>query len=642
MRPAGLPLLLAALFVPTAALAVAGTRLFGAELERARETQEGGARTAVATAREALLAEAEGASPGAFVVELDDAGAPRVAELASPWGAEPFVEDALDGFFATELALAEREGGAEAALARLDGFASDSIEAASDSIEAASAAWVQESRAVLLDRAGDSAGALEQLAELERAHPDARDARGLRRVSALRVVLAESGEELAVAYEELVADHATSDQVAVEALKRLVRERLDERALPEAVRARVDAAAATDARRELARRLLDTGGGRLAAWLAGARPGAATRVEVGGRAIGLFALADGRARAGALDELARRALARPELASLGELGFAVRVGDPAASWSSTTSADSSELPAAPHASDDVAGLDLHIDGYALDLERLVRGERRRLITWAIALGLVVLLSGGAAFLSARAIRREEALAREREGFVAAVTHELKTPLASIRLLAEVLERGGVEDAKVREFAQRTTTEADRLTRLVDGVLDLARLERSTDAAELRRQLPANELAERARESFAPVAEDLGFGVRVRPDANDPVVSVEPDAVHGALLGLLENAAKYSDEPHEIEVEVAMVDDARVSLAVLDRGRGVPREDAERVFEPFRRVGDELVRDRPGAGIGLALVSRVAAAHGGTARCAPRDGGGSRFEIVLPLARGGAA
>jgi signal transduction histidine kinase len=116
---------------------------------------------------------------------------------------------------------------------------------------------------------------------------------------------------------------------------------------------------------------------------------------------------------------------------------------------------------------------------------------------------------------------------------------------------------------------------------------------------------------------------------------------EKDAIVGALLNLLDNAVKYSDGHGEIELTVRAPAGGQVAFAVLDRGRGVRAEDARRIFAPFQRLGDEMTRDRPGVGLGLALVSRIAAAHGGSAAHRPREGGGSVFEIVLPAAASGA-
>ena len=258
------------------------------------------------------------------------------------------------------------------------------------------------------------------------------------------------------------------------------------------------------------------------------------------------------------------------------------------------------------------------------------------MTSALA-GLGLLVATFAAFATARAVRREVRAARDRENFVAAVTHELKAPLASIRLLAEVLAAGGVEEKKSREFADRVVGECDRLGRLVSGVLELARIESEPGSPVRLRTVEAGELARGVVRSFEPVARERGFSVALRLPAETLPVSGDKDALASALLNLLDNAVKYNDRPGVIELEVAAVGKNHAAFAILDRGRGVPAADSRRIFEPFTRLGDEMTRDRPGVGLGLALVSRIASAHRGTVACEAREGGGSRFTVVLPLA-----
>jgi signal transduction histidine kinase len=278
---------------------------------------------------------------------------------------------------------------------------------------------------------------------------------------------------------------------------------------------------------------------------------------------------------------------------------------------------------------------LAVRAHGTDFEGFAAGERRRFVLVAAVASAAWLAAALAAFATVRAALREARAAKQREDFVAAVTHELKAPLASIRLLAELLERGGVEEDKVREFGARTVAESDRLSRLVASILELARIERGEVNGAVRERIDLAELAREVVASFEPRARERGFAVEVRAAHADVLGS--RDALHGALLELLDNALTHAREPHAIEIEVGASD--RVArVAVLDRGPGVPEVERERIFEPFHRVGDELTRERPGVGLGLALVARVAQAHGGRAFCEARDGGGSRFVLELPLAR----
>jgi signal transduction histidine kinase len=349
---------------------------------------------------------------------------------------------------------------------------------------------------------------------------------------------------------------------------------------------------------------------------------------------------DGSWNGGALDleRVVELALARPEIAAYATLGIATSVSSGDGNRLAFTGGAEADLRGDPLARERAAPPfdELNLAAFGVDRAGFLARERKRFVLMGALSALALAVASVAGLATLRAVKREVDTARSRDAFVAAVTHELKAPLASIRLLAEVLGRGGVEDAKVREFASRTVTESDRLTRLVDSILEWAKIEHAESAA--REHVDVNEVAARALETFRPLALERGFDVVLHAPHEPTIVLGDADALESALLNLLDNALKYSDVPHAIEIDVAREGDgAYASLAVLDRGRGVQSDEVERIFEPFRRVGDELVRERPGVGLGLALVHRIALAHGGRATCTPREGGGSRFAIEIPLA-----
>lgn len=283
---------------------------------------------------------------------------------------------------------------------------------------------------------------------------------------------------------------------------------------------------------------------------------------------------------------------------------------------------------------------------AIDFAERVQAEERR---FAMALGgfLVALLAAGTAgFAVVRTARREELRAREREAFVAAVTHELKTPVASIRLMAELLERGDAPPERAREFARRTVLESERLERLVDSVLRFAGTTRGGRVANLV-AIDLQDVLDSARTSIQPVADERGFELRVADPPADLAVRAERDALVGAVTELLDNATKYGDPAAGVDLEVIRRGD-RVRLEVSDRGPGVPETERDRIFEPFRRLGDELTREQRGIGLGLALVRATAESFGGSAGYAARAGGGASLWIELecvaashdpPMARG---
>ncbi len=262
--------------------------------------------------------------------------------------------------------------------------------------------------------------------------------------------------------------------------------------------------------------------------------------------------------------------------------------------------------------------------------------RRRMAQSLWLLGGIVVVFGGGALLAWRGVRREVEVARLREAFVSNVSHELRTPLALIRLYAESLAQGRVAPARTAHYHTTIVAEAERLSRLVGNVLQVNRFERGT-ARIARQPLDLGALAAEVAERYRPVVEREGCRLDIHPaDGRLPVLG-DRDALAEALVNLIDNAVKYGDGgPVEVS---ARAEGGRAVVAVADRGPGIPAADRERVFEPFVRVQPEspdgLVHTAKGTGLGLALVRRIADAHGGSATVDPRDGGGSVFQIALP-------
>ena len=258
--------------------------------------------------------------------------------------------------------------------------------------------------------------------------------------------------------------------------------------------------------------------------------------------------------------------------------------------------------------------------------------------WASA-ALVVLLgstvAGGAWFLT-RASRREVAAARAKSEFLAGVTHELKTPLTSIRLYGEMLEEGRVPDAaKRQEYVRTIGREAERLTELIDRVLTLARLEQG-QAPPRALGVTAAEVARDAEAAFRPVAEKVGMRFLVNVDAGDTPLSADSAALVQALVDLLENARKYAAAGGVVEL-TGRPEDSQYCFEVADRGPGLPAGDSERLFAMFARGEDDSIRGKVGLGIGLALARRIVEAQGGSLAAGNREGGGAVFRIRLPVA-----
>ena len=236
----------------------------------------------------------------------------------------------------------------------------------------------------------------------------------------------------------------------------------------------------------------------------------------------------------------------------------------------------------------------------------------------------------------RYIIRQLELAQMKAGFVSNVTHELKTPIALIRLAVETLELGRVRSPEEsQKFIQSIGRETQRLSQLVDNILDFAKLEAGQRAFRMQRVDP-NDVLREALESLAPRFESLGFSVRTRIAPALPPVQADPRALTHCVLNLLDNAIKYSKERREIDVETS-VRGNEVAISVSDRGIGISTADQKRIFEKFVRVQTGLVHDVKGAGLGLSLVDQIMRAHGGRVEVRSAEGQGSTFTLILPTA-----
>ena len=262
--------------------------------------------------------------------------------------------------------------------------------------------------------------------------------------------------------------------------------------------------------------------------------------------------------------------------------------------------------------------------------------RRRLWQSLLLIGGVTAGLGVGAFLVWRGVRREIEVARLREDFVSNVSHELRTPLALIRMYAESLEQGRVPEHRRPAYYATLVAESERLSRLVGNVLQAGRFDRGT-ATVARERVDLSELAAEMGERYRPVVEEAG-GTLALNLRETPAVTGDRDLLREALVNLIDNAVKYGGG--DVEVATRARDDS-VALEVADRGPGIDAADLHRVFEPFVRLqpesADGLVHTAKGTGLGLALVRRIAPAHGGTASAAPRAGGGTVFRILLPYA-----
>jgi signal transduction histidine kinase len=266
--------------------------------------------------------------------------------------------------------------------------------------------------------------------------------------------------------------------------------------------------------------------------------------------------------------------------------------------------------------------------------------RRQTTIFTVSFGLLLVVIVAGLVLTYRLVRRETEMARLKADFVANVSHDLKTPLSLIRMFGETLEMGRVTDESARQQYYRVITrESERLSRLIDNVLDFSRIEgggRKYDLAPTAVEPLVREILDAF--SFPLTQEGFKLEVAVAPDL--PPVLVDAEAVGQALANLVDNAIKYSGESKSLRVE-ASIEAGHLALTVEDKGIGIPPAEQERIFEKFYRVGRSETQGRRGSGVGLALVRHVAEAHGGRVSVDSWPGEGSRFTLWLPLPRAAA-
>jgi len=248
-------------------------------------------------------------------------------------------------------------------------------------------------------------------------------------------------------------------------------------------------------------------------------------------------------------------------------------------------------------------------------------------------GLSLLLAAGL-FVTYRNVSKEMALARLKSDFVSNVSHELRTPLSLIRLYAETLEMGRLKaPEKFQEYYQIIRKESERLTALINNILDFSRIEAGRKEYELR-ETDLGELVANTLESYRYQIEQHGFTLEEKIDPVPPL-RVDREALARSLVNLVNNALKYSQDHKYLGVNLYQ-ENGRVKLEVIDQGIGIPLREQEKIFEKFYRVGDPLVHNTKGSGLGLSLVRHIAHAHGGEVSVDSRPGQGSKFTIMLPV------
>ncbi|MFM8972684.1 MAG: sensor histidine kinase [Actinomycetota bacterium] len=224
----------------------------------------------------------------------------------------------------------------------------------------------------------------------------------------------------------------------------------------------------------------------------------------------------------------------------------------------------------------------------------------------------------------------------RRDFVANVSHELTTPIGALGLLAETIATA--DDVEVAQrLSDRIVRETDRLSHLVDDLLDLSTIE--AQEAPIREPLPVRRLVDEAVDIVQAAAVAAVVPVVVADDIPDVEILCDERQIRIALTNLLDNAIKYSEPGAAVEVTAVMAGDDRVTISVRDHGIGIPARSLERIFERFYRVDRARSRESGGTGLGLAIVRHAVQAHGGEVTVTSTEGEGSEFTLRLPAGPG---
>ena len=254
---------------------------------------------------------------------------------------------------------------------------------------------------------------------------------------------------------------------------------------------------------------------------------------------------------------------------------------------------------------------------------------------ATVLVLAVLLFGIA--LTLRATDREARLAQAKSDFVANVSHELKTPLSLLSLFSEILELGRVNsEEKKTEYYGIIRHESLRLNKLIDNILDFSKIEAGRKTYNFA-DGDMGEVIETVLASYRYQITNAGFDIQAKIQTDLPPVLLDRDAMSQAISNLLDNAIKYSREVKQLSITTERRG-SDLLIEIADHGMGIPRSEQAKVFDKFYRVGNGLVHDVKGSGLGLSLVKHIVEAHKGTISVESDVGKGTRFTILLPLAR----
>ena len=286
-----------------------------------------------------------------------------------------------------------------------------------------------------------------------------------------------------------------------------------------------------------------------------------------------------------------------------------------------------------------APLSAPFDGLELifSINGLPSGPGGTVLTW-VTLVLAIVFLGGFYTLYRLGVSQIN-LARQQQDFVSAVSHELKTPLTSIRMYGEMLKEGWAEPAKQQQYYEFIHDESERLTRLISNVLQLAKITRNEPQCDLR-AVTVGELMSQIESKISSQVQRAGFELDMQkdPKADELTVNIDDDCFAQIIINLVDNAIKFSRdaESKRIEISSTVSGDQKVLFAVRDFGPGVPKDQMKKIFQLFYRSESELTRETVGTGIGLAIVHQLSQAMYGNVDVVNQQPG-AEFRVLFPVA-----
>ena len=261
--------------------------------------------------------------------------------------------------------------------------------------------------------------------------------------------------------------------------------------------------------------------------------------------------------------------------------------------------------------------------------------QQRALTNILLIGLLTIVLILGVWIVYRNIKKEVEIAQIKSDFVSNVSHELRTPLSLISMFSETLEMDRIKtEDKKKEYYSIISQEANRLSKIVNSILNFSKMEAG------KRQYNfvdsyLNDVAENVYHSYKFHLEQKGFTFKILKDETIPIIKIDEEAVSEAIVNLVDNAVKYSDNNKEITFRTGL-ESNYAFVEVEDKGIGIPEKDQKKIFEKFFRVSAGNVHSVKGSGLGLSIVKYIIEAHKGEIRLSSTVGEGSKFKLMFPL------